>query len=94
MADRQEIAETLALGALGWLADDADRAGAFLAETGTAPGQLAALASDPAFLGAVLDHVLAEDDRVLALAAHLGLPPERIAAARAGLPGGDAPNWT
>lgn len=94
MADRQEFAEALALGALGWLVGDNDRAGAFLAESGAAPGDLPRLARDPVFLGAVLDHILAEDARVLDLAAHLNLRPEDIPAARARLPGGDAPHWT
>ena len=94
MADRQEFAETLALQALGWLVAEPGRAQAFMAETGIAVGELAGLAGDAVFLGAVLDHVLAEDARVLDLAAHLGVAPAQIPAARARLPGGDAPHWT
>jgi hypothetical protein len=94
MADRREFAETLALRALGWLVAEPARAGAFLAETGVAAGDLAGLAGDDLFLGAVLDHVLADEARVLELAAHLGVAPAEIRAARAQLPGGDAPHWT
>lgn len=94
MADRQESAEALALAALGWLVGDPGRAATFLAQTGLAPGALAPMAADPVFLGAVLDHVLAEDARVLDLAAELGVAPGEILSARARLPGGDAPHWT
>ncbi len=92
--ERRESAETLALEALGWLAGDPAAIGAFLAESGLAPAELAAAAGDPGFLAAVLDHVLAEEGRVLACAAALGVRPERFLPARAALPGGEAPHWT
>ncbi|QYK41150.1 MAG: DUF3572 domain-containing protein [Paracoccaceae bacterium] len=92
--NRQEAAETLALQAVGWLASDADRLGGFLAATGASPADLRRGMGDPAFLGAVLDFILAEDDRVIDCARSLGVPPVRVAEARAALPGGDSPHWT
>lgn len=92
--DRQELAETLALRALAWvLAEEAPRA-QFLAATGVMPRDLTRLAQDAAGLAAVLDFVLAEDGRVLACAAALGVAPHEVAAARTALPGDPAPHWT
>ncbi|MEM9783179.1 MAG: DUF3572 domain-containing protein [Pseudomonadota bacterium] len=87
-------AEDVAIAALGFLANDPERIGAFLAAAGAAPGDLRARAGDPAFLGFVLDHLLCGDDSVMAFAAVAGIRPEQVAAARAALPGGDAPDWT
>lgn len=87
-------AERLAAEALLWLAGDADRIETFLAASGASPDELRAQAGDPAFLGFVLDHILMADDSVLAFAQSAGIAPDRVLAARAGLPGGDLPNWT
>ncbi|MGF1554147.1 MAG: DUF3572 domain-containing protein [Paracoccaceae bacterium] len=88
------MAEALALQALGWLAREPERAGAFLDAAGCAPEDLRARIAEPAFLGFVLDHVLAEDESVIAFAGEVDAPPERVRLARASLPGGDAPEWT
>lgn len=90
----QETAEALALRALIWTLDDDDRRGAFMALTGAAPGDLAAGARDPGFLGAVLDFLLSDEDRVKAFCTDEGLPFDAPLRARAGLPGGDVPHWT
>lgn len=92
--DRRESAETLALRAFGWLLEDPEMLSAFLGLTGATGTDLARGAQDPAFLGAVLDFVLAEDARVMACAGAVGCPPEAVATARAHLPGGDVPHWT
>lgn len=89
-----EQAETLALQALGHLATHDDLLEAFLAATGADLAGLRAGAGDPAFLGAVLDFLLQEDDRVLAFATALGIAPSLTAQARAALPGGQAWHWT
>jgi hypothetical protein len=91
---QRESAETLALQAVSWLATDADLLGAFLNDTGASLSSLVADLKQPAFLAAVLDFVLADDSRVLALAEKVGVPPTDIALRRAALPGGDLPNWT
>ena len=92
--NRREAAETLALRALAWVASDEDRLHPFLATSGLGADELGPRAGDPDLLAAVLDFVLAEDARVLALAAELGQPPEAVLRARAALPGGDLPHWT
>jgi hypothetical protein len=79
--------------ALIWLASRPDLLEGFLASSGLAPGELRARAAEPAFLGFVLDWILAADATVLDFAAAAGLAPEEPARARAAL-GGAAPNWT
>lgn len=91
---KREAAEALALRALGWLAAEPDRIGAFLAASGAGPTELRARAAEPEFLGFVLDFLLADEAALLAFAADSGLPPEAAGRARAALPGGDAPDWT
>ncbi len=89
-----DAAAETARDALIWMAGAPDVLASFLNVSGAAPQDLRALAGDPDFLGFVLDHVLSRDDLVLAFAAEAGLPPERVAEARAALPGGAAVNWT
>lgn len=91
---RAEAAETLALQVLGWMLADPGRLAAFLGATGAGPADLASGARDPAFLGAVLDHLMQADAEVLAFCADAGLKPEAVLSARAALPGGDLPHWT
>jgi hypothetical protein len=93
MSER-ESAETLALKALTWLAEDRDRMGAFLSETGASVGDLATQAGDPAFLGAVLDHLLTSDALVTGFCDAEGLAYDRPMRARAALPGGAQWHWT
>ncbi len=87
-------AETMAIAALGWIAVDPERAGAFLAASGASAEDLRAGVSDPAFLGFVMDFLLSDEQAVIAFAEHHRCPPEAIAQARAALPGGDLPHWT
>ena len=53
----RKIAENLAIQALGFMAGDAERLGAFLAATGIGPEMIRKAAADPSFLAGVLDHV-------------------------------------
>jgi hypothetical protein len=92
--NERETAETLALQALAWLAEDRARLELFLAETGAAPGDLAARAGDAAFLGAVLDHLLSTDALVMGFCDAEGLAYDRPMRARQALPGGAQWNWT
>lgn len=94
MAMRRESAEVLALQALGWIAADEGRLGAFLTATGASLADVRARAADPAFLGAVLDALLADERAVRAFCADAGVPLDAPLAARAALPGGDLPHWT
>lgn len=89
----RDRAQVVALGALEWLVG-ADLLDAFQSSTGSDLAHIRAAASDPAFLGAVLDFVLQRDDWVTAAAASQDIAPEALAQARAALPGGDQHHWT
>src|ERR1700681_1634884 len=86
----REVAEIVAIQALSFVAGDPERLGAFLAESGIGPETLRTAASDPHFLGNVLDFVLRDDATVKAFASASQLHPTNIAAARQAL--GD-PDW-
>lgn len=90
----QTSAEVLALQALSWLVGQEELLPGFFSATGAGPGDLAALAGTPEFLGAVLDFMLQEDEMILRFAADCGIAPELPAQARAHLPGGAGPHWT
>ena len=79
--------EALAISALAWLAADGERIGRFLSLTGLEPGDLRSAASEPGFLGAVLDHLLADDANLQAFAADQGIDPATVSIARRALPG-------
>ena len=79
--------------ALIWLAADPDTLTTLLTTTGLTPEAIRARADEPAFLGFVLDFVLASDASVLAFAAEAGIAPEAPARARPVLGGGDR-HWT
>ncbi|MEM9062766.1 MAG: DUF3572 domain-containing protein [Pseudomonadota bacterium] len=87
-------AEAIALQALGWLAGDEDRIGALLNLAGMSPDDLRARASDPEFLGFVLDHLLQDEPALLAFCEEASIVPDEPMRARAALPGGDLPHWT
>lgn len=92
--DRQQQAQILGLQALAWLATDEDQIGPFLAQSGIGLAELKARADEAEVLAAVLDFLLAEDERVFAFAASADVKPEEIVQARAALPGGEVPDWT
>lgn len=91
---QQEMAETVALKALGWLAGNEELLPVFLGATGTDMQDLRARAAEPAFLASVLDFILMDDTWVLGFAEAAGLPGEAAMQARAALPGGAAVHWT
>ncbi len=81
----RDAAETLAIRALGFLARDGDRLGRFLSLTGIGPGELRGLASDPALLGGVLEHLLGDETLLLVFATEEAVPPADVALAHAAL---------
>lgn len=89
-----DTALTIARDALLWLLEDPERVAGFLGASGLSPTELRARAGDADMLGAVLDHVMSEDDWVIAFARETDHPPQALEAARAALPGGDTPHWT
>jgi hypothetical protein len=89
-----DAAETMALGAVTFLAADEARLSAFMAATGCSVGDLAALVMDRSFLASVLDFVLSDEALAAAFSADKGLAPGALADLRQALPGGDLPHWT
>lgn len=87
-------AETLAIDALAWLAQDDDLMMRFFAMSGAGADDLRARAREPEFLGFVLDFILSDDAVVIGYAEASNRPPEDVQMARMALPGGDHPNWT
>jgi Protein of unknown function (DUF3572) len=77
----REVAEIVAVQALSFVAGDAERLGAFLAESGIGPDTLRSAASDPRFLANVLDFIMRDDATVKAFASASKLHPTNIAAA-------------
>ena len=86
----REQAEAVALEALTYLAQDPDRLGRFLVQTGTGPEQVRERYSDPDFLSGVLDYLLSDESLLITFVEERGLEPALPAAARRELPGADA----
>ncbi len=80
--------------ALIWLAGQPEALARFLNVSGLDPAEVRDRASDPEFLGFVLEFLLGSDEMILAFAAGAGLGPADPARARLALAGGDLPNWT
>jgi hypothetical protein len=77
----------VALQGLALVLSDDDLLQAFMAFTGADGSEMAAEAQNPAFLAAVMDFILQEDQRVITLAAACDLQPAEIASLRMALPG-------
>lgn len=87
-------AELLGIKALGWLAANEELLPVFLGASGASLSDLRDRAQDPDFLGAVLDFLLMDDAWVMAFCESECLPYEKLAEARAALPGGQQMHWT
>ena len=81
-------AETVALGALAFIAEDERRLARFLGATGIALEDLRARAGERSTLQAALGHLLEDESLLLVHATAAGLPPETFAEAAAVLAGG------
>ena len=93
MATR-EMAETVGLRALGWLAGHEELLPVFLGASGADLESLRAGAGDPAFLGSVLDFILMDDAWIVEFCDAAGLAYEAPREARHALPGGQERHWT
>ncbi len=82
-----EEAEILAVRALGFLAEHRERVEGFVRMTGVAVDDLKDHASDPGYLGAVLDYLLADERYLLEFTERVGIAPELPYAARRKLEG-------
>lgn len=93
-ADALGEAETIALRVLGFIASTEDLFDVFVNASGVSADHVPTLTEAPEFLAAVLDFLLMDDRWVIDFAKAEGIAPEVVMQARAGLPGGDLPNWT
>ncbi|MBD2843411.1 DUF3572 domain-containing protein [Erythrobacter rubeus] len=73
---------TLALGALGWVLEDGERAERFLSLTGLDPDALRAGLDDPSILAAPLDFLANHEPDLIRAAEALAVTPEELVAAR------------
>jgi hypothetical protein len=94
MTMSQESAETVGLQALGWLAGNEDLLPVFLGATGASEADVRSGASDPEFLGGLLDFLMMDDAWVMSFCDSISIPYDRLMQARHSLPGGEQVNWT
>jgi len=80
-----ELAETVAIQALSFIAQEPERLGRFLALTGLGPDSIRAAAGDPNFLVGVLDHVAGDEQLLLAFADQTQIDPAAVTLARGAL---------
>ena len=80
-------AESIALRALGFLADDPQRLSRFLSLTGIDLGQLRTEAKTPEFQAAMLEYMLGDESLLLTFCQDAGIVPVAVAPAHALLSG-------
>jgi hypothetical protein len=78
----KEAAETLAIQALAFIAEDPDRLAAFLGATGLSPDRIRESASQPHFLLGVLEHMLSDESLLVGFADSVGINPADVARVR------------
>ena len=66
-----------AIAVLGWLANEPDMFGRFLALTGVEPAQVRNAINEPAFLAGMLDFLMNHEPTLLAFCEASGIPPLR-----------------
>lgn len=91
---RQESAEVIGLKALGWMAGNDELLPVFLGSTGASEADFRAGASDPGFMGALLDFIMMDDAWVRDFCDSAALAYDQPMQARMMLPGGDQVHWT
>lgn len=91
---KQDSAEALALQALAWIANNPELLPVFMGATGASAEDLRRGATDPVFLGAILDFLLMDDAWVMEFCQATGLRYDAPMQARAALPGGQQEHWT
>ena len=80
-----EIAESLAIQALAFLAAEPERLGRFLAVTGIGPEGIRAAAREPQFLAGVLDYLTRDEGLLIEFATQMAMDPADVARAYAAL---------
>ena len=69
----------LAIEALAFIAEDPERVNRFVGATGIAVAQIRGAAREPGFLAGVLEHMLGDENLLIAFAASAGIDPAAIA---------------
>jgi hypothetical protein len=82
-----EVAETLAIQALAFLAGEPESLGRFLAITGIGPEEIRDAAREPRFLVGVLDYLASDEPLLIAFAKQIGVDPADVMRASAVLGG-------
>lgn len=83
-----DLAETLALQGLAFIASDTQRLSRFLSLTGIDPGELKAWDGNRGLQGAILEYLLGDESLLLVFASEAGCDPQSIMPAHALLTGG------
>jgi hypothetical protein len=91
---QQEQAEVIGLQALAWLAGNDELCPTFLGASGGSVDDLRDRATDPAFLGAVLEFITMDDAWVIEFCDTIGMAYEMPLQARYALPGAQNVHWT
>jgi hypothetical protein len=81
----RQTAEMLAVQALAFIAEDDSRLSGFVASTGVAVQSIRDAAREPDFLAGVLEHILADENLLIAFADNAGIDPAEVARARQAL---------
>jgi hypothetical protein len=72
----------LAIQALGFIAEDPERLGRFLATSGLTVEHIRSAARDPDFLAGVLEHMLADESLLVAFADSVAIDPANVGRAQ------------
>jgi hypothetical protein len=83
----RETAEMLAIQALAFIAEEPERMAGFLSATGIEPAAVRDAAREPDFLAGVLEHMIGDENLLIAFADSAGLDPAEIARAHDTLSG-------
>jgi Protein of unknown function (DUF3572) len=83
----QETAEMLTIQVLAFIAEEPERMALFLSATGIEPAGIRDAAREPDFLAGVLEHMLGDENLLLAFADSAGINPAEIARAHGVLSG-------
>lgn len=84
----KEAAETLAIAALGFIAQNTELLERFIAISGIAPAAMRSAAQESGFLAGVLSFLLNHEPDLLEFCAKTGRPADSVAKAFSALPGG------
>ena len=85
LRDSRETAEMLAIQALAFIAEEPDRLERFLALTGLERERIREAAHEPGFLAGVLEHMLGDENLLVAFSQSAGIDPAEMARASSAL---------